>query len=476
MLRSFDPADGSLVWEGEVADSEAVSAALLRARKAFPAWAALGTERHLEVVERYRDALEARKERIAEVIARETGKPLWETRTEVASMIGKVGISITAQAERAGEKRNQMPFGQAVLRHRPHGVMAVLGPFNFPGHLPNGHIVPALLAGNTVVFKPSEMTPATGAIMAECWAEALADYPPEFRHVFQCIQGGRETGEALVAGQIDGLLFTGSAGAGAHFRRIFADRPDVILALELGGNNPLVAWDAADVAEAASVVVQSAFITTGQRCSCARRLIVPDNAFGSALVDAVAELADRVVIGAWNETPEPWFGPLISDAAASAAKAHFDGLVERGAHVIRPFTGVEGRSAAFVTPALIDVTGVFVPDEEIFAPVLQVSRVPDFDAALDAANNTRFGLSAGLISADDALWDRFLVECRAGVVNRNRPTTGAAGSMPFGGLGESGNHRPSAYYAADYCAYPVASFEAAGAEGNFAALNGKLKT
>lgn len=470
VLHSIDPASGAQVWSGEVAGPEEVAAALMRARQAFPAWAALPVEARVAVVERYRAALETRKDAIAEIIARETGKPLWETRAELASMIGKVGISIAAQAERAGERQSTMPFGQAVLRHRPHGVMAVLGPFNFPGHLPNGHIVPALLAGNTVVFKPSEMTPATGAAMAECWAEALSEHP----HVFQCIQGARETGEALVAGHIDGLLFTGSAGAGAHFRRIFADRPDVILALELGGNNPLVAWDAVDVEEAASVIVQSAFITSGQRCSCARRLIVPDDAFGTALVDAVAAMAARVTIGAWDETPEPWIGPLISDAAAAAARARFDDLVARGAKVIVPFSGVEGRSAAFVTPAMLDVTGVFVPDEEIFAPVLQVSRVPDFDAAMEAANNTRFGLSAGLVSADDALWQRFAREIRAGVVNRNRPTTGAAGSMPFGGLGDSGNHRPSAYYAADYCAYPVASFEAADAQGNLGALAGKL--
>lgn len=469
-LQSFDPATGDLVWEGEAAGHEAISTALLRARKAFPGWAALPVEARVDAAQRFKAALEARKETIAEVISRETGKPLWETRAELGSMIGKVDISIAAQAERAGEKRSDMPFGQAVLRHRPHGVMAVLGPFNFPGHLPNGHIVPALLAGNTVVFKPSEMTPATGAAMADAWAAAgLPD------GVFQIVQGPRETGEALLAGDIDGLLFTGSAGAGAHFRRIFADRPDVILALELGGNNPLVAWDG-DVEEAASIVIQSAFVTTGQRCSCARRLIVPDNAFGAALIEAVDGLAGRLTIGAWNEAPEPYIGPLISEAAATSAKARFEGLVQRGAKVIRPFTGSEGRSAAFVTPAMLDVTGVFVPDEEIFAPVLQVSRVPDFDAAIEAANNTRFGLSAGLISSDDALWQRFILESRAGVVNRNRPTTGAAGSMPFGGLGESGNHRPSAYYAADYCAYPVASFEAASAGGNKGALDGKLRT
>lgn len=469
-LQSFDPASGELVWEGAAADPQAVTSALERARAAFPGWAALPVEARVEAALRFKAALEAQREAIAETISRETGKPLWESRAELGSMIGKVGLSIAAQAERAGEKRSAMPFGQAVLRHRPHGVMAVLGPFNFPGHLPNGHIMPALLAGNAVVFKPSELTPATGAAMADAWAEAGLP-----AHVFQLVQGGRRTGEALVAGAIDGLLFTGSAGAGAHFRRIFADRPDVILALELGGNNPLVAWDAADVEEAASVVIQSAFVTTGQRCSCARRLIVPDDAFGAALVEAVRASAERLLIGAWSEEPEPWIGPLISPAAAVGAAAQVEGLVARGARVILPFAGIEDRSPAFVTPAMLDVTGVAVPDEEIFAPVLQIRRVPDFDAALAAANDTRFGLSAGLISGDDALWDRFLREGRAGVVNRNRPTTGASGAMPFGGLGDSGNHRPSAYYAADYCAYPVASFEAPSAVGNAGALAGKLR-
>ena len=469
-LQSRDPATGELVWEGPAAGPEAVASALKRARAAFPAWAALPVEARVEAVFRFKAALEAGREAMAETISRETGKPLWESRAELGSMIGKVDLSIAAQAERAGEKRTAMPFGQAVLRHRPHGVMAVLGPFNFPGHLPNGHIVPALLAGNAVVFKPSELTPATGAAMADAWAQA--GLPAD---VFQIVQGGRQTGEALVAGAIDGLLFTGSAGAGAHFRRIFADRPDVILALELGGNNPLVAWDADDVDEAASIVIQSAFVTTGQRCSCARRLIVPDDAFGAALVEAVRAGAQRLLIGAWNDSPEPYIGPLISPAAAAGARAQVEGLAARGARVILPFAEVEGRGPAFVTPAMLDVTDVAVPDEEIFAPVLQIRRVPDFGAALAAANDTRFGLSAGLVTSDDTLWEHFLRECRAGVVNRNRPTTGASGAMPFGGLGDSGNHRPSAYYAADYCAYPIASFEAPSAAGNAGALTGKLR-
>jgi len=172
-------------------------------------------------------------------------------------------------------------------------------------------------------------------------------------------------------------------------------------------------------------------------------------------------LARRLTIGAWDSPPEPYMGALISAEAAAHAKARHAALLALGGVELLPLEQPADLGAAFLTPGMIDMTGVDAPDEEIFAPLLQVIRVADFDAAIAAANATRYGLAAGLVSAAAALWDRFLLESRAGVVNRNRPTTGASGAMPFGGLGASGNHRPSAYYAADYCAYPVASFEAA---------------
>ena len=455
VLQSFDPASRELVWEGPVADAAACNRAIATARAALPGWRALAVEDRIAIARRYAKVLGERRAALAELISRETGKLLWESDAEIGSMITKVEISIAAHAERTGERASNMPFGRAVLRHRGHGVMAVLGPYNFPGHLPNGHIVPALIAGNAVVFKPSEIAPATGAAMADAWAAAgLPD------GLLGIVQGGRATGEALVAGDIDGLLFTGSAGAGAALRRALVDRPHVIMALELGGNNPLIAWDSPD--EAASIIINSAFITTGQRCSCARRLIVPEGRVGDQIVAAVDALAVRLPIAAWNEPSDAFMGPLVSDQAAAAAHRAVSDLIARGARVIRPFVAIEGRSAAFVTPGLIDMTGVDGPDTEIFAPLLSVIRVPDFDAAMQVANATAFGLSAGLISQDAALWDQMVEESRAGVVNRNRPTTGAAGNMPFGGLGASGNHRPSAYYAADYCAYPIASFEADG--------------
>ncbi|MBO9377189.1 succinylglutamate-semialdehyde dehydrogenase [Sphingomonas histidinilytica] len=452
MMRSIDPATGQTVWEGEEIAVTAIPAMVERARAALAGWADRPVEERVAIVERYAALLKERTDDIARDMARETGKPLWETRAELGSMINKVAVSIAAQAERAGSRRADTAFGRAVLRHKPHGVMAVLGPYNFPGHLPNGHIVPALLAGNTVLFKPSEEAPLTGENMTRALHDAGV---PEA--VFQLVQGGRDQGAALIGADIDGLLFTGAASTGAHFRRAMIDRPHVILALELGGNNPLIAWGDAETSAAA--IVQSAFITTGQRCSCARRLILPEGSEGDATIEAVHTLAARLRIGAWDDAEEPYMGPLISARAAQGAIDAVAGLKAKGARTLLPFERLE-RSEAFVTPGMYDVTGLDVPDAEIFAPVLQVIRVSDFDAAIAAANDTSFGLSAGLLADDPELWRRFLARARAGVVNWNRPTTGAAANMPFGGLGQSGNHRPSAYYAADYCAYPVASFEA----------------
>ena len=451
-LTSIDPATGAPVWEAATASPDDVAAAVAAARAAFQDWADRPRKERIEALRRYKAALDTRKDGFAEALSRETGKALWETKAELGSMMAKVDASIAAYDERTGVRENATAFGRAVLRHRPHGVMAVLGPFNFPGHLPNGHIVPALLAGDTVVFKPSEETPWAGELMVE--ALEAADLP---KGVINLVQGGKETGAALIDQHIDGLLFTGSGAAGAHFRRHFADRPDVILALELGGNNPLVVWDAVDAEAAAALIIQSAYITTGQRCSCARRLIVPEGHAGDAVIEAVAALSDRLIAGAWNGADEPFMGPLISARAGQAARA---AATKLGGTVIREARAVEGLSEAFITPGLIDVSHHETPDEEIFAPILQVRRAATFDGALALANATRYGLSAGLISDDEGRWERFQQRIRAGVVNWNRPTTGAAGTAPFGGLGASGNHRPSAYYAADYCAYPVASFEA----------------
>lgn len=454
-FASIDPASEAIVWEGPSASAADVADAVAAARAAFPGWAATPFERRADIARAYKAKLEARKDALAELIARETGKPLWETLTEVAAMMGKVDISLKAYEDRTGDASSETAFGSVRLSHAPHGVMAVFGPYNFPGHLPNGHIVPALIAGDTVVFKPSELTPAVGALMVALWEEAGVP-----AGVLNLVQGARETGGALLDQEIDGVLFTGSVDTGVMIHRKFAGRPDVILALEMGGNNPLVVWDAADADAAASIALHSAFITTGQRCSCARRLIVAEGAASDAVVERLVDLASRIRIAAWNADPEPFMGPLVSARAAEGVVKACQDLIDKGGRALRVAERLDA-GAAFVSPGIVDVTGVDgIGDAEVFGPLLQVFRVATFEDALARANETRFGLSAGLVSDSGDLWARFRAGARAGIVNWNRATTGAASNMPFGGPGFSGNHRPSAYYAADYCAYPVASQEA----------------
>lgn len=456
-LESFRPHDGSRLWQGPVADAAAVAAAVAAARAAQPGWGTAPLSDRLAVVRAFRAAVDAEADSFARLIAEETGKPLWEARTEVASVAAKVEISIAAHAERTGTREG--PFAadahgaRQAVRHRPHGVLGVLGPYNFPAHLPNGHIVPALIAGNALVFKPSELTPATGAFMGTLWRKAGL---PE--GLLAVVQGAADTGRALAGADIDGLLFTGSATTGAALARQFAETPHRILALEMGGNNPLVAWDLADadVEAAARIVVQSAFLSAGQRCTCARRLIVEAGPSGDRLMEAVVALTDRLIVGAPFDAPAPFMGPVIDNRAAARL---LDAAAALPGRAIRPLARLR-PGLPFLTPAIVDVTGHDTPDEELFGPLLQVRRMATFDAALAAANATRFGLSAALVGGDADLYARFWRGARAGVVNWNRPTNGAASSAPFGGVGASGNHRPSAYYAADYCAFPVASIEA----------------
>lgn len=452
---SLNPVTQESVWSGQGASAEQVEAAVAAARAAFPAWARLSLDARIAVLERFATTLKTRADELARCIGEETGKPLWESATEVTSMVNKVAISIQSYRERTGEKSGPLADATAVLRHKPHGVVAVFGPYNFPGHLPNGHIVPALLAGNAVVFKPSELTPKVAELTVQCWIEAGLP-----AGVLNLVQGGRETGVALAGNPgIDGLFFTGSSRTGNLLHQQFAGRPDKILALEMGGNNPLVVDEVADVDAAVYTIIQSAFISAGQRCTCARRLLVPVGAWGDALLARLVAVAASIQVGAFDAQPAPFMGSVISlDAARHLLKAQ-EHLIAQGATPLLAMSQPL-ETAALLTPGILDITAVAErPDEEFFGPLLQVIRYDGFEAAMAEANATQYGLAAGLLSDSRELYQRFFIESRAGIVNWNKQLTGAASSAPFGGVGASGNHRASAYYAADYCAYPVASLE-----------------
>jgi succinylglutamic semialdehyde dehydrogenase len=454
-MTTVDPATGLPSWSGASAGEAQIDLACRAARAAFADWAGSAMEQRIAICERFRDGLKANAEVLARTISEEVGKPLWEARTEVTTMANKIDISVQAYRARTGVSSSTIADGEAVLRHRPHGVFGVFGPYNFPGHLPNGHIVPALIAGNTLVFKPSEYAPRTAIKTIELWI--AAGLPAG---VLSLVNGGRDTGVALSKhAALDGILFTGSYQTGAILHRQFAGQPGKMLALEMGGNNALAVWDIADIDAAVHHIVFSAFVSAGQRCTCARRLIVQDSVQGEAILKRLVEVSAKIRVGKADAEPAPFMGPVVSAPIAQRLLHAQSDLLAQGGKVLLEMRQL-AENTGFLSPGIIDVTAVpNAPDEEWFGPLLQVIRVADFASALRVVNATEYGLAAGLLSDDEALWKKFLLHARAGVVNWNRPTTGAASSAPFGGVGKSGNHRPSAYYAADYCAYPVASIE-----------------
>lgn len=452
---SLDPAKNRQIWQGQAATASQVDLAVSSARDAQYHWAGLSFEQRTAVVKKFAELLTEHKEAMALSIAEETGKALWEARTEVAAMIGKIDISVRAYQERTGSKENPMPQGRAFIRHKPHGVVAVFGPYNFPGHLPNGHIVPALLAGNAVLFKPSELTPKVAEDTVKLWQQAGLP-----AGVLSLLQGEVDTGKAIAAHDgVDGIFFTGSSRTGHYLHQQFAGRPDKILALEMGGNNPLIVQDVSNVDAAVHDIIQSAFISAGQRCTCARKLYLPVGEQGDAILSRLLAVSRNISVGVYDAQTQPFMGSMISVAAAKGMLAVQQQLVELGGEVLLEMRHLD-ENTALVSPGIIECTKVSAfPDDEHFGPLLKVFRFTDFDQAIDHANSTKFGLSAGLLSDSADLYQHFFRRIRAGIVNWNRPITGASSAAPFGGIGASGNHRASAYYAADYCAYPVASVE-----------------
>lgn len=451
---STNPADNHSIWEGHHARLEDIHEAMDAAQAARHIWASFNFCKRAEYVLKFAEIVKKRRAELKYLISMETGKPLWESDTEVSSVIAKAALSLKACQERTSDTQVETGEVSSAIHYKPHGITAVFGAYNFPAHLSNGHIMPALLAGNTVIYKPSELAPAVAAFIMQCWHESGIP-----KGVLQCLQGGAKTGKLLLTCDLQGVYFTGSYATGQKIHKFFAGRPEVILALEMGGNNALVIKDPEDISAAVYNTILSAFITAGQRCSSARRVIIADNSRGDLFLSRLLEATKKIRTGAFTETPEPFMGPVINPEFAARHLDAQENLANSGGKILLPMLSLKPEHA-FLTPGIIDMTEVSIPpDEEIFAPLIQIHRYLDFDEAIQKANDSRYGLVAGLIGGTPRDFKHFFQNVHCGLVNWNRPTTGASGSLPFGGMGLSGNHRPSAFFAADYCAIPVASLE-----------------
>lgn len=467
IFSSLSPLDSQPVWRGPATATDEIAAVMARAAEASRSWRRRPLAKRSEIIRRYGRYLQQNRTEIQRLITREVGKLPWDAAAEVTASIAKIETSLRAlETRRSGQGEPAPPRDPASpppsprrqIRYRPLGVMLVLGPFNFPLHLPGGQIIPALLAGNPVVFKPSEQATAIGLWMVDAWRHC--GLPAE---VLQPILGGPDVAMAAIdAPQTAGVCLTGSRAAGHAIHRRLAGRPQVLLALELGGNNPIVVTETAPPQAVASVVSYSAFVSAGQRCTCARRVIFVESSSAEAQLAALLDRTRNLRVGLPETSPAAQIGPLISAAAVDRLQATYRELIALGCQPLVPWQR-SPASACVVHPAVLAADSLTessrrrLGELEWFGPLLVTQREPDLAAAIGAAANTPYGLAAALLGGTAAMFDEFVDGVGAGVVNWNGPTTGAAGDLPFGGLGDSGNHRPAGFFAIDFCNDPVAS-------------------
>jgi succinylglutamic semialdehyde dehydrogenase len=451
-LESVSPSDPSdVVGEFTVADAAAVARAVARARTAFPRWRDLGASARADVLERFARAVGERADELTVLIAREVGKARWDAASEARLLAPKIAVTL-ADGMQLVREYDAAPGQRAT--YRPRGVLAVYGPFNFPAHLPNGHIAPALATGNTVVFKPSEIAPAVGAWMAERWRDAEL---PE--GVLEVVQGGPDTGRALAAADLDGILFTGSYATGRALTLATIEAPQKILALELGGSNAMIVCADADLDLAVSEAALSIAATTGQRCTAVRRIFV-ERSVREPFQEKLAGVLTGLRVGAPLDEGV-FMGPLAShDAHSRLERMRGLAAAAGGERVLQVDTG---RPPPYTGAGLVrfESTSQRHPyqREEIFGPEAALYPVDDLDEAIAAANDSDYGLAASVITRDRANYERCVGRIRTGVLNWNRGTIGASGRLPFGGSGRSGNDRPAGVSATLYCTAPQAHLE-----------------
>ncbi len=435
-----------------VADDAAIGGAVERARAAFPAWRDAGSEARAAVCTRFRDLVRERGEALARTIALEVGKAFWDARAEAALVPAKVDVTL---AEGMRLVRTLDAGHGARATFHPRGVLAVLGPFNFPAHLPNGHIVPALATGNTVVWKPSELAPSVAAFLSDSWKEA--GLPPG---VLEVVQGGSETGRSLaVHPDVDAVLFTGSSAVGAELARATLAQPGKLLALELGGKNGILVLEDADLDLAVSEAAISICATTGQRCSSASRIFV-DRSIFPQFGERLAQVLRGVRLGHPLEDGV-FMGPLVSVRAHDKLERYRAMAREAGGE--RLPCGETVLPPPYAGPGLVRFARAVQTHpyqrDEIFGPEAALYPVEGLEHGIEALNDCDFGLVASVFTRDRSRYQHCIGRVRTGLLNLNRGTIGASGKLPFGGLRRSGNDRPAGVFSTLYCTVPQSHLE-----------------
>jgi aldehyde dehydrogenase (NAD+) len=435
-FESTDPATGAVVGVFPVHDPDAVRATVERARPAARAWAALGFDGRRTRLDAYRGYLARRLHELADLVHRENGKPHADAILEITLAVDHLAWAGAHARKTLGPRRVSAGLlaanHAAHLEYQPLGVIGVIGPWNYPVFTPMGSIAYALAAGNAVVVKPSEYTPAVGAWLAAAWRAAV----PDAADAFGVVTGFGETGAALCRAGVDKLAFTGSAATGRKVMAACAENLVPVL-LELGGKDAMIVDDDADVVAAADAAVWGAMSNAGQTCIGIERVYAT-----SAVYDRfVAEVTTQVRALRPGSDDEATYGPMTMPSQVDVVRRHVSEAAARGARVITGGPDDDAPGQNLVRPTvLLDVPeDAAAVREETFGPTLTITRVRDAEEALEKANATSYGLAGAVFSRSKERAMDLARRMRTGMTSVNSVLTFASvPALPFGGVGASG--------------------------------------
>lgn len=476
VIKKLAPSDISKkLWEAPVYYSH-IEKCIESASTAYKSWRLTNFEKRIELLQRYQEAVLKRVDHIAHAISWETGKPLWEAKTEANAVAAKVNVTISDSLERIKKQtlKEVLPQLDGHVIYRPLGPSLVIGPYNFPCHLANGQILSSLLAGNTVIFKPSEKTIYSSQLLIECFHEA--GFP---KGVINFINGSAKTSSELVAHHdIKAVFFTGSHGVGLKILDATYRQLNKMVALEMGGRNCTVVNDYTNEEHVLSELIRSAYLSTGQRCTSTSVVFIKRNLYENFVTKFYKLMQNIKVDHSVCYETAPFMGPLVDELALQSNEDFHHFTMEHGGEALCPFQRLEMKYKGYYTNASL-YTFDKTPDPrffqpEIFGPHLSMIPYDDFEETLEIVNSTPYGLAASLFTQDKNLYEIAARDLEVGIFNLNRSTVGATARLPFGGLKNSGNFRPAAVNMIDHCVSTMSSLETLTGDSKLSAITGLI--
>lgn len=462
IIKRSSPADLDLkLWECPV-DYSHVDKTINSVVEGHKTWRKLSQEQRNDFLRAYQLEVKKRQDEFALAISYEMGKPLWDAKTEAASLVAKVDVTINDSLPRITNKeiKDILPKTNGHIIYKPIGPCLVIGPFNFPCHLANGQILSALVAGNAIVFKPSEKTCYSAQLMIECFH--AAGFP---KGVINLLQGDGEIARRLLKEKaIKGVFFTGSKEVGKKILEVTHHDLSKLVSLELGGKNTTILHSDANLEHATGELLKSCFLTSGQRCT-STSIVAIHRSLVDSFIPKFHDIAKKIIVDHPVESEkEPFMGPLVDQGAVDAYLL-FMGMAKREGftEIMRGKLLERKTKGHYVSPS-IHFAEKWNNDShflhsEVFGPNVTFIPYDTIEEAIAIANATEYGLAAAVFTKDANIFKQCVEEIDSGLVNFNRSTVGASAKLPFGGVKNSGNYHPAALTTVDACVYQMACLE-----------------